>query len=56
VLDANNNVLFTHMVNDVPFKRNRMTTLQGDIFTANPSGAGFQLETDWLTPLNPINF
>ena len=56
VLDANNNLLFTHTVNDVPFKRNRMTTLQGDIFTANPSGAGFLLETSWLTALDPIDF
>ena len=56
VLDADENVLFTHTVNNVPFKRNRKTTLQGNIFTAGTSSAGFQLETGWLTDVDPINF
>ena len=49
VLDADDNVLFTHTVEDVPFKRNRKTILRGAIFTASSSAASFQLETDWLT-------
>ena len=56
VLDADDNVLFTHTVANVPFKRNRKTTLRGAIFTASASSAGFQLETSWLTAADPINF
>lgn len=56
VLDDNNTVLFTHTVEDVPFKRNRKTTLQGALFTAGASVAAFQLETAWLTPSDPITF
>ena len=48
VLDASDNVLFTHTVSNVPFKRNRMTKLQGAIFSADASSAGFLLETSWL--------
>lgn len=54
-LDANNNVLITKTVNNVPFKRNRQTTLTGAVFTPGSSSASFQLETDWLDGLN-INF
>lgn len=56
VLDADNNVLFTHTVNDVPFKRNRKTILRGALFTAGASSAGFQLETSWLAEPDPIDF
>ena len=56
VLDAGNNVLFSHTVSNVPFKRNRKTTLRGAIFTAATSSAGFQLETSWLTETDPIDF
>lgn len=48
VLDADDNVLFTHTVEDVPFQRNRKTILRGAIFTAAASAASFQLETGWL--------
>lgn len=48
VLDASDNVLFTKTVNNVPFRRNRLTTLSGAIFTAGTSSAGFTLETSWL--------
>lgn len=54
-LDANNNVLITKTVNNVPFKRNRQTTLTGAVFTPGSSSATFQLETDWLDGLN-VNF
>jgi hypothetical protein len=47
-LDADDHVLFTKLVNDVPLKRNRQTTLQGSIFTAETSGASFKIDTDWL--------
>ena len=56
VLDAGDNVLFTHTVDDVPLKRNRKTTLRGAIFTASASSAAFQLETGWLADLDPIDF
>ena len=49
VLDAANNVLFTHTASNVPFKRNRKTILTGNIFTASASSAAFRFETDWLT-------
>ena len=48
VLDADDNVLATKVVNNVPFKRNRKTILQGAIFTAEASAAAFKLETSWL--------
>ena len=54
-LDADDNVLATKVVDDVPFKRNRQTTLTGKIFTADPSGAGLKLETSWL-PGNTVEF
>ena len=47
-LDAGDNVLATRVVNNVPFKRNRITVLTGAIFTASASGLSFQLETSWL--------
>lgn len=56
VLDNNNAVLFTHTIENVPFKRNRKTTLQGNLFTAGTSSAAFQLETSWLTDPDPIDF
>lgn len=47
-LDADNNVLSTKVVENVPFKRNRKTILTGSVFTADTSGAAFKLETAWL--------
>ena len=47
-LDADGHALFTKLVNDVPLKRNRQTTLSGKIFTAGTSGASFKIETEWL--------
>ena len=55
VLDADDNVLITHTVPNVPFKRNRKTILQGNLFTASASTAAFQLETSWLDE-NTIDF
>ena len=47
-LDASNNVLFTKVVPNVPLKRNRVTTLTGQVFTAGTSAASFKVETDWI--------
>ena len=47
-LDADNNVLATKVVENVPFKRNRQTILRGKVFTAGTSGVAFTLETAWL--------
>lgn len=55
VLDADDNVLFTKQVKDVPFKRNRLTTLSGAIFTAPSATASFKFETSWLDP-KTVNF
>ena len=55
VLDADDNVLFTKTVNNVPFKRNRLTTLSGAIFTAPSATASFKFETSWLDPTT-VNF
>ena len=47
-LDADGNALFSKTVNDVPFKRNRMTKLIGNIYTNNALSGGFRIETAWL--------
>ncbi|MBO7068135.1 MAG: hypothetical protein J6W52_05595 [Bacteroidaceae bacterium] len=54
-LDGSSNVLFTKVVEDVPLKRNRVTTLSGAIFTAPTSDAAFQVETSWLDG-NSVDF
>ena len=48
VLDGSDNVLATKVVPNVPFKRNRQTTLTGAVFSAEASSAAFKLETSWL--------
>jgi hypothetical protein len=47
-LDDEDNVLFTKTIEDVPFKRNRVTKLRGSMFTAGASTASFQFETSWI--------
>lgn len=47
-LDAGENVLFTKVVSNVPLRRNRVTTLTGQVFTAGTSSATFQVDSDWL--------
>ena len=54
-LDASENVLSTKVVPNVPLKRNRVTTLSGQVFTASSSAASFKVETDWLEG-NTVNF
>ena len=47
VLDEHENVLFSKLVEDVPFKRNRKTKLMGNIYSAS-SSSSFLLDTSWL--------
>lgn len=56
-LDADGNTIYTKTVEDVPFQRNRKTKLTGAMYT-NPSvsASGFQVNTEWLTPGDDINF
>jgi hypothetical protein len=48
VLDAEEHSLFTKVVENVPFKRNRQTVLRGKLFSAGVGASGFTIETDWL--------
>ena len=50
-LNDNNVVLYSKTLQNVSFKRNRMTKGQGTVFSTT-SSAGFQLETDWLEDSN----
>lgn len=47
VLDADSNSLFHKVVSNVPFQRNRKTTLTGSLFSAG-SSTDFEIDTDWL--------
>lgn len=51
VLDADDEVLYTKVVEDVPFKRNRTTYLHGALFNGSVSSS-FKLETTWLTKVD----
>lgn len=54
---ADGNVVFSKTFANVPFKRNRQTTLRGPIFTDGSANAGsFLIQGDWITPMNTINF
>lgn len=55
-LDAEDNVLFTKTINNVPFKRNRVTTLTGAMYSAAASAGSFQLNTEWIDPEDDIEF
>ena len=46
-LDEDGAVLFSKTVNNVPFKRNRVTKLTGAMYTNNSVSGGFQIETEW---------
>lgn len=48
VLNAADEVLYTKVVEDVPFKRNRLTKLTGALFNGSAT-TSFQLEKAWLT-------
>ena len=51
-LDDCDQVLFTKVITDVPFKRNRKTVLSGLMFSSSVnSAASLKLDTDWLDPV-----
>lgn len=54
-LDAQGQVVSSFLVKDVPFSRNRITTLSGSLFSTPVSTSSFQLETAWLEPVT-VNF
>ena len=47
-LDADGNTLLSKTVNNVPFKRNRVTKLMGAMYTNDALSGTFQVETAWL--------
>ena len=55
VLDANDNILNTKLIENVPLQQNRITLLRGALFTADPSSFTFTLNTDWATG-NTVDF
>ncbi len=55
VLDAEDHVLISKIIPDVPLKRNRKTILRGLLFTPSASTASFLLETSWLEDVT-VNF
>ncbi|MBQ9293930.1 MAG: hypothetical protein IJ219_03265 [Bacteroidaceae bacterium] len=54
-LDDNGNVLFSKVVKDVPFKRNRATLLTGSMYSPGSVSASFSVEAAWQNDYN-INF
>ena len=46
-LDEDGAVLFSKTVENVPFKRNRVTRLSGAMYTNSSVSGGFQIETAW---------
>ena len=51
-LDADDNVLLSKTVENVPFKRNRITVMKGAMYTNESTGGTFTVETDWLSSAN----
>lgn len=51
-LDSEGNTLFSKTVENVPFKRNRITKLTGAMYTSDAVSGAFQLETTWLPDHN----
>ncbi len=51
-LDEDGNVVFSKLVEDVPFKRNRVTKLTGAMYTNESVSGAFQVETAWLSDFN----
>ena len=50
-LDADGNTIYSKTVNDVPFKRNRVTKLTGSMYdvSASATAGSFLVNTDWLS-------
>ena len=51
-LDADGNTLFSKTIENVSFKRNRVTKLTGKMYTNDALSGSFQVNTDWLTDAN----
>ena len=51
-LDADGNTLFSKTIEDVPFKRNRVTKLTGAMYTNEALSGTFKVETAWLDEYN----
>ena len=51
-LDSDGNTLFSKTIEDVPFKRNRITKLTGAMYTNEALSGSFKVETAWLTDHN----
>lgn len=48
MLDAQDTPLYTKHITDVPFQRNRVTKLTGNLYTNESLSASFQIDSDWL--------
>jgi len=55
-LDSDGNTIYSTVVNNVPFKRNRRTKLSGSIYPTAATSSAFSVETSWLDDADPINF
>lgn len=55
-LDADGNTIYSKTVENVPFKRNRITKLTGAIYGASAEAGSFQVNTTWLDEEDPIAF
>ena len=55
VLDADDEVIISKVISDVPLKRNRRTALKGPVFTPSASSASFTLDTSWPSAVT-VNF
>ena len=57
-LDADGNTIYSTVVANVPFKRNRATRLTGSMYdvSASATAGGFLVNTTWLDEEDPINF
>ena len=51
-LDADGNTLFSKTIENVPFKRNRITKLTGAMYTNEALSGSFQVETAWIDAHN----
>ena len=54
-LDSDGNPIYSTVVNNVPFQRNRRTRLTGAIYGASTGAGSFQVNTSWLKD-DPIAF
>lgn len=55
VLDASEDVLYRKVIPNVPFRRNRKTTLSGALFSPSATAAAITLNTEWLSHVT-VNF